>query len=278
MFTGLKKRIIDFYTKEKEFDVRLFKLLGTAGVLVSILGAAFSNSQGRLINLIAALASVCLMWFVHATGQYLIGYLITTVVVFMGLFTWLFLVMGGINGAIPYFFAFGIVFTLLMYKGVLQLVMEIIQIAYYVLVCVFSYNHPELVKAFENPWDQFFGQIIGIVFSSVGIGLIFIRYIREYRKQQNIAEDSSKAGGRHLRVRKGTTPSRWLGTEKMSSEKTKQQHRHFASSFGGFKEEPTNQNVPARAQSGPELPNWEGKHRTAQGPAHLPGAGHRLAK
>ena len=92
------------------------------------------------------------------------------------------------------------------------------------------------------------------------------------------AEDSSKAGGRHLRVRKGTTPSRWLGTEKMSSEKTKQQHRHFASSFGGFKEEPTNQNVPARAQSGPELPNWEGKHRTAQGPAHLPGAGHRLAK
>ena len=193
MFTGLKKRIIDFYTKEKEFDVRLFKLLGTAGVLVSILGAAFSNSQGRLINLIAALASVCLMWFVHATGKYLIGYLITTVVVFMGLFTWLFLVMGGINGAIPYFFAFGIVFTLLMYKGVLQLVMEIIQIAYYVLVCVFSYNHPELVKAFENPWDQFFGQIIGIVFSSVGIGLIFIRYIREYRKQQNIAEDSSKA-------------------------------------------------------------------------------------
>ena len=73
MFTGLKKRIIDFYTKEKEFDVRLFKLLGTAGVLVSILGAAFSNSQGRLINLIAALASVCLMWFVHATGKYLIG-------------------------------------------------------------------------------------------------------------------------------------------------------------------------------------------------------------
>ena len=193
MFTGLKKKIIDFYTKEKEFDVRLFKLLGTAGVLVSFLGAAFSNSTGRLINLIAALASVCLMWFVHATGRYIIGYLITTVVVFMGIFTWLFLVMGGMNGAIPYFFAFGIVFTLLMYKGFLQLVMETIQIAYYIFVCIFSYNHPEFVRAFEKPWDQFFGQIVGIIFSSVGIGLIFIMYIREYRKQQNLAEDSSKA-------------------------------------------------------------------------------------
>lgn len=92
------------------------------------------------------------------------------------------------------------------------------------------------------------------------------------------AEDSSKAEGRHLRVRKGTTPSRWLGSEKMSREKTKQKRRHFASSFGGFNEEPTSQNVPARVQSGPELPNWEGKHRTAQGATHLPGAGHRLAK
>ena len=92
------------------------------------------------------------------------------------------------------------------------------------------------------------------------------------------AEDSGKAGGRHLRVRKGTTASRWLGTEKMSREEAKQKHRHFASSFGGFKEEPTNQNVPASAQSGPELPKWDGKNRTAQGAAHLPGAGHRLAK
>lgn len=47
------------------------------------------------------------------------------------------------------------------------------------------------------------------------------------------AKDSSQAEG-HLRVRAGTTPRMWLGTEKVRGEKAKQDHRHFAGSFGDF--------------------------------------------
>ncbi|MBP5159239.1 MAG: response regulator [Lachnospiraceae bacterium] len=198
MIGRLKRFIVSFYIKEKELDIRMFKLLGTAGVLVSLVGAVqdlFTSSDitGSLINLMAALASVGLMMFVHVTRKYVVGYLLTSVSVFMILFAWLFLETGGMNGSIPYFFAFGIVFTLLMYKGTLMYIMEIIQMLFYFGVCFFSYRYPEYVTPFESDEKMFYDQLAGIILSAVGIGLIFLMYISEYRKQQKIAEDSSKA-------------------------------------------------------------------------------------
>ncbi len=198
MFTGLKNAVIEFYIKEKELDIRLFKLLGTAGILVSLIGATqdiFTSSDftGSLINLLAALASVCLMWFVHTTRKYIVGYLLTSFSVFMVLFAWLFLETGAMNGSIPYFFAFGMVFTLLMYKGALMYIMEFIQTAFYIGVCWFSYKYPKYVIPFESAEKQFFDQMAGVLLSAIGIGAIFLMYLSEYRKQQKIAEESSNA-------------------------------------------------------------------------------------
>ena len=198
MATKIKQLIIDFYTKEQELDITLFKLLGTGGVVVSIVGSIMSvvtahKYTGMLINLSAALASILLMWFVHVTKKYIIGYLITSILVFMGLFTWLFLEMGGVDGSMPYLFAFGIMFSFLMYKGVLRYVMGFIQTAYYVAICIIVHLHPEYSRPFETPESQFENQLAGILLSALGIGLIFLMYIKEYRKQQKLAEESSKA-------------------------------------------------------------------------------------
>ena len=155
MISNLRKAIFKFYKEDNELEVTLFKLLGTAGILVSIIGSiqsflTFSDYMGALINLLAALASACLIGFVHATKKYTAGYIITTVCIFMGLFTWLFMEMGGLNGSMPYFFAFGIIFTALMYKGILLYLMEVLQIVYYAGVCVFGYRH----FAFRHLWNM----------------------------------------------------------------------------------------------------------------------------
>ncbi|MCR5784964.1 MAG: response regulator [Eubacterium sp.] len=198
MKTGLKDRFLGFYTKEKELDITLFKILGTAGILISIVGALQSlftagDYISSLINVGAALASVCLLIFVDRTKKYIIGYLITSVGIFMFLFGWLFLEMGGLYGSMPYFFMFGIVFTLMMYRGLLLYIVEMVQIMFYVWLCYFSFLNPQYVKAFETEKDQIADQIAGILLSSLGIGMIFIMYIWEYRKQQRIALESSRA-------------------------------------------------------------------------------------
>ena len=143
MIAETKEFIKSFYIDEKELDIRMFKLLGTGGILVSIVGAVqdvitSSDLTGTLINLLAALASICLMAYVDMTRKYLIGYILTSVSVFMVLFAWLFLETGAMNGSITYFFAFGMVFTLLMYKGELMYIMEAVQTLFYIGVCYFS--------------------------------------------------------------------------------------------------------------------------------------------
>ena len=95
MFDRFKTKIVKFYTHENELEVTLFKMLGTAGVMVSLIGClqallTQSGYMGALLNLIMAGACLCLIWFVHATKKYIVGYLISSVTILMGLFTWMF--------------------------------------------------------------------------------------------------------------------------------------------------------------------------------------------
>ncbi len=191
--------IINFFSKENELDIVFFKILGTAGATISLIGAVQSlftltDLTGFFINMAAAVASIALILYVDKTGHYLTGYIITSFAIFMGLFGMLFFEMGGLYGSMPYFFSFGILFTLLMYRNPwIRTVMLVIHIAYYVGLCHIAYYHPETVVPFDNPKAQFVDQLTGILVSSVGIGIIFLMYIREYRKQQRIAQESSNA-------------------------------------------------------------------------------------
>lgn len=191
----------NYFTKNKEIDVILFKVLGTSGAIVSVIAAIQSFSQtisGGLINLATAALSVGLLWFVDKTDKYVIGYLVTTAGVFMGLFTALFLEMGGLDGSIPYFFMFALVYTSMMYKGVLLVAMESLLIAYYSGLCVYAYMKPEVITPFETDGARFTDQMVGILVCGVGIGIIFYIYILQYKRQQRISEEAGKAKSQFL--------------------------------------------------------------------------------
>ncbi len=192
-------KLINFYKKETELDVVFFKLLGTAGAIISLIGAVqslftLSDLSGFFINMSAAVGSIALILFVDWTGHYLAGYLITSFGIFMGLFGMLFFQMGGLYGSMPYFFSFGILFTLLMYrKPSLRYVMVAVHIIFYVGLCHIAYYHPETVNQFDNKRARYVDQLTGIFVSSVGIGIIFLMYLNEYRKQQSLAQEASNA-------------------------------------------------------------------------------------
>ncbi len=192
-------KLINFYKKETELDVIFFKLLGTSGAIISLIGAVqslftLSDLSGFFINMGAAVGSIALILFVDRTGHYLAGYLITSFGIFMGLFGILFFEMGGLYGSMPYFFSFGILFTLLMYRRPsLRYAMVAVHVIYYAGLCHIAYFHPETVTPFDTDMDRYVDQLTGIFVSSVGIGIIFHMYLNEYRKQQRLAQESSNA-------------------------------------------------------------------------------------
>ena len=200
---GLREKFWHYLKKDSAIDVTLFKVLGIAGIAVSIIAGVQSIVMGLsvaagLINFMAAFLSVLLLWYVDKTGKYVIGYIITTVTIFMGLFTLLFFEMGGIDGSTPYFFAFSLVFSFLMFRGKLLIIMETVETIYYVGVCYFAFLHPEYVTAYNSEKDMILDRISGFVLEGLGIGLIFLAYIAQYRKQKEIAEEASNAKSRFL--------------------------------------------------------------------------------
>lgn len=198
----LRDKFIHYLTKKEDLDRKLFKVLGLAGIIVSITAGIQSLSIGMLdggiINLLAAICSASLLYFVDKTGRYFIGYILTVLSVFMGLFTVMFFEMGGMYGSMMSFFAFSLAFSFLMFKGWTLVVVEIVEIVYYTAVCYYSVKFPDSVQAFDTPADRFIDQIVGVMLSGIGIGLIFLFYIKEHRKQQKIAEEASEAKSRFL--------------------------------------------------------------------------------
>ncbi len=193
--------LVKYYTKDKEIDITLFKILGSAGVLVCIVAGIQSltmSVSGGIINLSAGIVSVLLLWFVERTGKYVVGYILTVLGVFMGLFSMLFFEMGGLEGSMPYFFMFSLVFTYMMFRGKLLVFMELLEMVYYAGICIYAFKHPETVTPFASPKDRFTDQLMGLFICGVGIGLIFLAYIAQYRKQERIADEASKAKSRFM--------------------------------------------------------------------------------
>lgn len=194
---------IFYLTKDKETEIKLFKVLGLSGILVSIISgiqsiAAGISISGGLIDFGAALLSALLMWFVDRTRKYVVGYVLTEVGVFMALFGVLFFEMGGMSGSMTYFFSFGLVFTFLMFRGSMLVIMETLQVTVYLFIMLFSVKYPETVTPFADYKSQLIDQIVGIILSGVGIGLIFMVYIFQLEKLQKLAEEASRAKSNFL--------------------------------------------------------------------------------
>lgn len=192
------KSFLFYLTKDKETEIKLFKVLGLSGILVSLISGIQSitagiSVSGGLIDFGAVLLSALLMWFVDKTHKYLIGYVLTEIGVFMALFGFLFFEMGGMSGSMTYFFSFGLVFTFLMFRGKMLVLMETLQVAFYLFIILLSVRYPELVKPFTDYKSQLIDQIVGIILSGVGIGLIFMVYIFQLEKMQKLAEEASRA-------------------------------------------------------------------------------------
>lgn len=186
-----------YIRRRNQIDIILFKILGLGGISVSILAAVYSfflhDYISIITNFVAALLSVVLLYFVEKTGQYLVGYIITEVGVFMVLFTVLFLAAGGIHGSMMFFFSFSLIFTFLMFQGKLLVLMESIKIIYYCAVCFITYLHPEFLAHELTDNVMLVEKLTGVLLSALPMGFIILMYISAYDKQKKVAEDANEA-------------------------------------------------------------------------------------
>ena len=186
-----------YINKNPELNIRLFKILGIGGFTVSVLSGFYSLFEDGFVsgvfNFVAALMSVLLLYFVEKTGRYILGYVITTVAVFMGVFALLYFGNAGIEGALPYFFVFSIVFTFLMFQGALLVVMASVLSFFYLALIFLELKYPELLTVSYDEKGLVTEKLFGIYVSALTLGFVVLFYLNEYRKQKKIADEASKA-------------------------------------------------------------------------------------
>lgn len=191
------KKLGNYITRVPELNIVLFKIMGIGGICVSIIAGTYSIFVGGplmvAVNFLAAVLAFLLLLYVEKTGKYVVGYIITEIVVFMILFSVLFLRGGGIEGALPYFFVFSLIFTFLMFQGRLLVLMETLMSGFYIFVIIFSVRYPQFVAEITDQTELVTEKIFGIFVSSLTLGAVILFYINEYKKQKRLADEAGAA-------------------------------------------------------------------------------------
>ncbi len=172
---------------DAEIQVAAFNILAVCGIVVSLITAVINAVSGNnpavvLADLAGVFVSWALIVYCHRTGNYKMAMTLTAFIIFIGLFSALFFIQGGYHSGIPAFFIFGVVFTAFLLNGVSMVVLVVIELIWYVLLILYSYNHPETLNT--NEYNYMTRIILDMTLVSVSLAVVMYFQIRVYRKKQ----------------------------------------------------------------------------------------------
>ncbi len=134
-----------FFLKDDDIQVSAFNILAFSGIVVCLISAAYNLLNGldsaSLAGILSgALFALGMMIFTLRTGHYYIAMVLTVVVVFFGLFTFLFFTSGGYHSGMPSYFIFGVVFTAFMLDGMTMSFFIVAELMWYAVICAYAYK------------------------------------------------------------------------------------------------------------------------------------------
>lgn len=195
-----------FFNKRLGFRVRLFNVLATAGIAISLFSAVAclvnEESLGSVIAcLLLAPFSYGLMIYASRSGRYQLCYFITIIVVFFGFFPVIFFQGGGYYGAMPSFFIFAVMFTVFMLEGRAALLLGLLELIIYVGICAYGFAHPQQVIFLPTEETKVMDIITGFVMVSAALGITMYLHFRMYNEQQRQLEKAREEALRHSEVK-----------------------------------------------------------------------------
>ena len=183
-------KIVRFITPEgSDIQTSAFIILAICGTLVCIISAinslvVESGMGGFIENAVGAFISVGLLLYTKKTGNSQPGIILSIILIFLGLFTFLFFSGGGYHSGMPAFFIFGVVFTAFMLRGILMPIFLIIELVWYTLICVYAYRNPQLAVSLNSEEAFLTDVLVCTIVVSVSLALTMYFQIRIYRKKQ----------------------------------------------------------------------------------------------
>ena len=132
-----------FFSAQLDLRVRLFYILGFAGILLSLYaGVVIDDPVRSLIACCAAVFSALLILYAMRTGRYERCFYLAVIVIFFGLFAAL-LLTGGASGSLILLPVLGVLFTVMLIKGWKGLLIASLEILYFTGLLVLICRNPQ---------------------------------------------------------------------------------------------------------------------------------------
>lgn len=201
MYTKVKNMARRFFDKSLDFRVRLFNVLATGGVAISVATLVLNLVTGMLIGavlsaLLAVLSTVLLV-YTYRTRKYKTAYILTIVIIFMIVFPLLFFTSGAYKGGMPSMLIFAVLFTVLMLEGKTAVFVSAAEIVEYLAVSVFTYFAPQYVTWFTGEAEMLTDILVTTVAVSVSCGVVLFLHLREYEGQRRQLAEQNEQLKRH---------------------------------------------------------------------------------
>ncbi|MBR5407328.1 MAG: response regulator [Lachnospiraceae bacterium] len=194
----LEKFIDIIFPKGDDLRARIFNILALCGVIICVV-TAFINLLveasffGFFACFVGMFISLALLLYTRKTGKYKPAMILTILIIFIGLFTFLFFSGGGYHSGMPTFFIFAIVFTAFMLDGISMPIFVLLELVWYSgLMCV-AYANPEMVSALEDEISVLLDVWFSGMVVAISLALTMYLQIRIYRKKQNELNEAIRA-------------------------------------------------------------------------------------
>ncbi|MDR0496791.1 MAG: HAMP domain-containing histidine kinase [Treponema sp.] len=177
------------FGSQLDFRAQLVSILAIAGIFISLIAGLVgifigSSLFNLLLCLLGILAAGVLLLFSLTGKYYQLCSMITVFFVFFGLFTIMFFNGGGYHSGMPSYFIFAAMYTVFLLDGKKVIVITILELSFYMLLCIYSYNNPNTITYFDTEVQLLTDIIMGFTIVSVVLSVMATLFIRQYRQRQ----------------------------------------------------------------------------------------------
>jgi hypothetical protein len=196
MKRGLLTAYRTYFDNALDLRVRIFNVLAAAGIMGSVIIGIVNLVSGAgaaavLVDAAAAALSAGLLYYSYRTQKYQYCYLITIVGIFLGLFPYLFLRMGGYHGGVTAFMVFAGVFTVFKLESKLVLLVTALELALYTGLYIYAYRNPARVTMFPTESGFLTSNLMDFLVVSVALGATMNAQVRLFRAQQRRVDEQN---------------------------------------------------------------------------------------
>lgn len=202
---NIRKFLDLLYPVGGDLQAKVFDILAKCGLTVCLISAVISvlvegGFKSFNWNMLGALISLALLAYTRKTGRYRPSMILTIIIIFIGLFSFLFFTGGGYHSGMPCFFIFATVFTAFMLDGIIMPIFVFIELVWYSFILMWAHYNPESVALIYNEKAIFVDVWVDVLIVSLSLSITMYLQMRSYRKKEKelgeailVAEEANRA-------------------------------------------------------------------------------------